>query len=216
MKFFSILALTLIIAGCSMSATKQANSKTKIAPYTVVTIDEKQKIDIRNYDSMILVSAPMASTDNRNGAFGKLFQYISGDNIDQSKIAMTAPVLMDSDKDLSKKIPMTAPVFMDSSKKSSKPVMSFVMPEGFTLATTPKPTNKDLVVSEVKNYTVAAIRFSGTMSDKNVSKHKDILEQWILDNGYSITGDYQTAGYDAPYVLPMFRRNEVLIPVVKK
>lgn len=195
-----------------------ADSKTKTAPYKTITSAEDQKIEVRNYESLILVSAPMGENNSRNGAFRELFDYISGANIDQSKIAMTAPVFMDKDnnKDLGKEIPMTAPVFMDSDKQSGKPMMSFVMPEGYTLTTTPKPTNNDITVSEVTNHTIAAIRFSGFMYDGNIKKHKDILEQWIIDNGYTITGDYQTAGYNAPFVLPMLRRNEVLIPVAKK
>ncbi len=189
-----------------------AESKTEIAPYKTIISAEENNIELRNYESLILVSAPMNSSDDRNGAFRKLFSYITGDNIDQSKIAMTAPVLMDkSNEDTGTKIPMTAPVFMDS--KNDKPMMSFVMPKDFTLETTPKPTNEELVVNEVKDHTVAVIRFSGRLTDTNIKKHKDILEQWIVDKGYNITGDYQTAGYNAPYVLPMFRRNEVLIPV---
>lgn len=170
-----------------------AESKSEIAPYKTIISAEEKDIELRTYESLILVSAPMESRDERNNAFRELFRYISGDNIDQSKI------------------PMTAPVFMDS--KDDQPMMSFVMPKDFTLETTPKPTNYDLIVSAVKDHTVAVIRFSGTLSDKNVQKHKDILEQWIIDQGYNITGEHQTAGYNAPYVLPMLRRNEVLIPV---
>jgi hypothetical protein len=191
-----------------------AESKTKIAPYTTLVTAEDTRIELRNYDSMILVSAPMKSDDERNSAFRKLFKYISGENTAQSNIEMTAPVFMDEQKDQAgTKIPMTAPVFMD--RENDKPMMSFVMPQGFTLETTPKPTSTDIVVSEVRDYTVAVIQFSGRLTDANTQKHKDILEQWIVDQGYNITGDYQTAGYNAPYVLPMFRRNEVLIPVKK-
>ncbi len=213
MKILSIILLSIFLAGCAVAS----DNKTKIAPYTSIVSNEEQKIDVRNYESIILVSAPMNSDDERNSAFRVLFDYISGANIDQSKIAMTAPVFMDKEnKNLGKEIPMTAPVFMDSDKTSGKPMMSFVMPEGFTFETTPKPTNDNVVVREVKDYTVAVIRFNGRLTDSNIQKHKDILEQWIVDNGYSITGDYQTAGYNAPFVLPVFRRNEVLIPVGKK
>jgi len=217
MKFITLLLLTFIITGCSMSA----ESKTKIAPYTIIAENKEQKIDVRTYESMVLVSTPMTLNSERNNAFGKLFSYISGENIDQSKIPMTAPVFMDKEEpqnseNKGKKIPMTAPVFMDSDKTSDKPMMSFVMPVGYTLETTPKPKDSDVVVTEVRDYTVAVIRFNGRLTDSNTKKHKDILEQWILDNGYSITGDYQTAGYNAPYVLPVLRRNEVLIPVKKK
>ncbi len=199
-----------------MGCSTVGNSKVEIAPYEVVKSETDSKIELREYDSMVLVSTSMGTSedDNRNGAFRKLFAYISGDNIDASKIPMTAPVFMD-DKDASKemgtKIPMTAPVFMD--KNGSNKMMSFVMPKEFTLETTPKPTNPEVVVSEVNDYKVAVIQFSGTLNDANVEKHKKLLEAWIVEQGMEANGPYKTAGYNAPFTLPMLRRNEVLIPV---
>jgi len=124
---------------------------------------------------------------------------------------MTAPVLMDKEIDTSTEIPMTAPVFMDGDK--NEPMMSFVLPETYTIETAPKPKNDAVTLSELNDYTVAAIQFSGRLTDKNIKKHKDILEAWIADKGYKVTGSYKSAGYNAPFVLPMLRRNEVLIPI---
>lgn len=211
MKNILIILTAILVSGCSMFG----DSKVEIAPYKVIeTAQDNSKIELREYESMILASTPMKTNkdDGRNSSFFKLFNYISGDNIDNSKIAMTAPVLMDKDiEKTGKEIPMTAPVFMDSVGNNA--VMSFVLPDSFTLKTTPKPTNPDVTITEVKNYIVATIQFSGLLSDSNISKNKDLLDQWIIDQGYNITGDYKTAGYNAPFTLPMLRRNEVLIPV---
>jgi len=209
MKVLLLSLAILGVSGCAVLA-----GKVEIAPYQVIESAEDAQIELRNYDSMILVSTSMAG-DDRNGAFRKLFNYISGDNIDASKIAMTAPVFMDNDDAVGREIPMTAPVFMDD-KNEGGAMMSFVMPAEFTLENTPKPTDPDVVVSEVEDYQVATITFNGRLSDGNIEKHRNILEQWIIDNGYVVTGTVKSAGYNAPFTLPAMRRNEVLIPVALK
>ena len=207
MKILIMTSFIILLGGCSVFG----KSSVENAPYKVLKSAEESKIELREYDSLILVSTDM-SGDGRNGAFRKLFNYISGDNIDQSKIAMTAPVIMDADQEnLGKEIPMTAPVFMD--KGSETPMMSFVMPKDFTMETTPKPTNPDVKVSELKDYKVATIQFSGRLTDASTDKNKAILEKWIVENGYKVTGPYTTAAYNAPFTLPALRRNEVIIPV---
>jgi len=195
-----------------------ALSETEIAPYDVLRVgDTKAQIEVRNYERMVLVSAPMArgkQGDGRNGAFGLLFDYISGANEGAKEIAMTAPVFRDQDDAQGAegmKIPMTAPVFMDD--EGSEKMMSFVMPADFTLDGTPRPMHPDVKVHEVTDYKVAAIIFNGRLSDANIAKHRGMLEAWIAENGYEINGSVKSAGYNAPFTLPHLRRNEVLIPV---
>lgn len=208
MKLLLPILASIFVAGCSVVG--QSNVDT--APYTLLRSDDIQKIEVRNCDSMILVSTSMSGTSG-NSAFRKLFKYIGGENEGATEIAMTAPVMMD-DKKITKKgteISMTAPVFMNESADIS--LMSFVMPNDFTLETTPKPTNPDVQVSELKDYKVAAIKFSGTLSDSNVDEHTKILTAWIANNGYTAIGKPIKAGYNGPFTLPMMRRNEVLVEV---
>ena len=203
----SILASALVI-GCSVIG----QSDVETAPYTLIKSDETQKIEVRHYDSMVLVSTSMSS-ESGNSAFRTLFRYITGENEGATEISMTAPVIMNDKKEAKKgaEISMTAPVFMNDSVDSS--LMSFVMPKEFTLATTPKPTNPDVQVSELKDYKVAAIQFSGTLSDSNVEEYTNILANWITENGYKAISEPVKAGYNSPITLPMYRRNEVLIEV---
>jgi hypothetical protein len=171
---------------------------------------------------MVLVSKSMTSETGKS-AFRKLFSYITGDNEGATEIAMTAPVIMNDKKDVKKdvrkdatkgaEISMTAPVFMKDSADNS--MMSFVMPKNFTLATTPKPTNPEVYVSELKDYKVASIQFSGTLSDSNVEKYTRILKTWMTENGYEAISEPVKAGYNGPLTLPMWRRNEMLIEVRK-
>lgn len=208
MRLILTIVASIFLAGCSVVGENNVES----APYTLLASDNAQSIEVRNYESMVLVSTSM-SDDSGNSAFRKLFKYIGGANEGATEIAMTAPVMM-NDKKVAKQgteISMTAPVFMNES--ADTPMMSFVMPKNFTLDTTPKPTNPDVIVTELKDYKVAAIQFSWTLSDSNVAKHTKILEDWISANGYIVVGEAVKAGYNGPITLPWMRRNEVLIEV---
>jgi hypothetical protein len=207
-SLLSIFA-SIFVAGCSVVG--QSNVET--APYTLLKSDDTQKIEVRNYGSMVLVSTNMLG-ESGNSAFRKLFKYIGGENEGATEISMTAPVIMDGNNATKKgtEISMTAPVFMNESADTS--VMSFVMPHDFTLETTPKPTNSEVWVSELKDHKVAAIQFSGTLSDSNVKKYTQILVNWIAENGYTATSEAVKAGYNGPLTLPMLRRNEVLIELM--
>jgi hypothetical protein len=207
-KFILSILTSIFVTGCSVVG----QSDVETAPYTLLKTDETQKIEVRNYDSMVLVSTSMSS-ESGNSAFRKLFSYITGDNEGATEIAMTAPVIMNDKKDVKKgsEISMTAPVFMNNSADNS--MMSFVMPKDFTLATTPKPTNPEVYVSELKDYKVASIQFSGTLSDSNVEKYTLILKTWMTENGYEAISEPVKAGYNGPLTLPMWRRNEMLIEV---
>jgi hypothetical protein len=148
----------------------------------------------------------------RKSAFSKLFGYISGKNTASSKISMTAPVLLDNAvKNAGVEIPMTAPVFMEDASDQAK--MSFVLPATYTLDSAPTPQDPNVKLDQIKDYTVAAIIFSGLLSADNIAKQRTMLEAWIQGNGYKITGAYKAAGYDPPFTIPALRRNEVLIPV---
>uniref|UniRef100_A0A486XJR1 SOUL heme-binding protein n=1 Tax=Rheinheimera sp. BAL341 TaxID=1708203 RepID=A0A486XJR1_9GAMM len=205
MKVLIPLFAALLTAGCSVFGHNGVEN----APYTLLKSDASQNIEVRNYDNMVLVSTDMAG-DGRNSAFRKLFGYISGDNEKATAIAMTAPVIMDN-YSKGEKIAMTAPVFM--SNRPGDSMMSFVMPKDFTLQTTPKPTDPDVIVTEVNDYKVAAIQFTGTLSRSNVTKHTNLLQQWIKANGYTAKREPVEAGYNGPLTLPMLRRNEILIEI---
>lgn len=209
-QLFCLTFVILLTTGCTVFG----NDKTEIASYNVIQAAAEKNIEIREYDSLVLVQTPMAG-EGRNSAFRRLFKYISGNNTGAEEISMTAPVLMDNKKQEGQKISMTAPVFMDKGG-DEKQMMSFVLPSTFTIDTAPKPKADNVTLRELKDYKVAAIQFNGRLEESNTQKHKDILMSWISKSDYVVAGDYKTAGYDAPFTLPWLRRNEVIIPVSKK
>jgi hypothetical protein len=209
MKLLFALLIPLILTGCSLFG----DSGVKNAPYTLLKSDQEQKIEVRNYESMVLVSSDM-SADGMNSAFRDLFRYIAGENEGSTEIAMTAPVLINELEAASTgtEIAMTAPVFMK--ERSEEQVMSFVMPADFTLKSTPKPTNPNVWVTEVKDYKVVVIKFSGLLSDSNVETQTKILNSWIAKNGYTAISEPINAAYNGPFTIPWLRHNEVLIEVI--
>ena len=214
-------------------------SGVEIAPYDIA--EQDGPFEIRTYPRLILVTTPMRpgiDTDKDN-SFGRLFDYISGANVSAEKIAMTAPVFMDDSDEANpqqsvgsnapeqkgQKIAMTAPVFMDggtqekqtTSNQQTSPTMSFVLPASFTMQTAPRPTHKDVTLQEITDYKVAAIQFSGRLSDENSQHHENKLREWLAQRpAYTINGAALTAGYNPPWTIPAYRRNEVLIPITKK
>ncbi len=210
MKNLCVCVAAIILVGCSVFG----KSSVEIASYHVLQSDNQQKIELRHYERLVLVSTPMVGgmDSGKNDAFYRLFGYISGKNTQRSEITMTAPVFLDgANENTGVKIPMTAPVFMEDT--IAQPTMSFVLPTSYTLDTAPAPQDPKIELSEEIDYTVAVITFNGMLARENIDKHTTLLQTWIEREGYKIVGIYKAAGYNPPFTIPSLRRNEVLIPV---
>ena len=127
---------------------------------------------------------------------------------------MTAPVKTSS-KSTSEEIAMTAPVLMDSSS-SKKMTMSFSMPSKYDLQTLPKPNDPRVTLAEMPTQYVAALRFSG-LRGEDKKQHLGLeLMNWVeARSDYRALTAPSFAGYDPPWTLPFFRRNEMLVPLEK-
>jgi hypothetical protein len=60
---------------------------------------------------------------------------------------------------------------------------------------------------------MAAVRFSGNGSGRDLALMEAGLRDWIAEQGMMPAGEAEFAFYDAPMVPGPLRRNEVLIPV---
>lgn len=155
---------------------------TEIQPYEV--IKKLDSIEIRYYPSATLVKTSGGNT------FGKLFQYISGNNENSEKIAMTAPVYMNEDKS----------------------EMAFVMPLEVHQKGAPEPKGKNVAVEVTKPRYVAAIRYGGYTNAIKETDHKKQLIETLAANGIEPLGEVEYLGYDSPYKF-YNRRNEVMVEV---
>lgn len=175
---------------------------------------EDGKFQIRAYPSMLLAEVYVTGDRDQaaNRGFRKLAGFIFGDNETQmgtednsSKIAMTAPVVQTPQ---SAKIDMTSPV-VQTPNAEGKWTVNFMMPSEYTMETLPKPTDKDIRIFKSDPYRSVSIRFSGRGTKSNLAKHEKKLTDWIAAQGLEIEGGPEYAFYDAPFIPPMFRRNEI-------
>ncbi len=194
MKIFSRLLLlhpcVLVLAGCSVFGYGSVD----MATYEV--LEKADGIEVRYYERLVLVTTAMpGGMEEQKEPFMKLFDYISGNNV------------------VTEQIPMTAPVFIEQADETAES-MAFVLPEKFSVETAPVPKDPTVQVEELVEFTVAAITFNGAFEQDAINRHKNILEQWIAGQGLQKNGAVIAAGYNPPFTLPAFRRNEVLIPVI--
>ena len=194
-----VFASIILLTGQNLMAVEEAK-------YTVVK--QQEEFEIRQYEASIVAEVVVQGDFKgaSNKAFRKLFKFISGDNTRQSKIAMTAPV---SQTPESEKIAMTAPVGQQASAEGW--VVSFMMPDSYTMETIPLPTDPGVNLREIPAYQAAAIEYSGTWSEKNYQKHLERLRKWVDQEGLVTSGEPVWARYNAPFTPWFMRRNEILI-----
>lgn len=136
---------------------------------------------------------------------------------DGEKIAMTAPVVMAPAQN--EKIAMTAPVVVrpDETESSNEETrsMSFLLPSKYeTVESAPEPKNPAVKLSLMPAGRCEAVfQFSGNLDmDRSTEKAKELMGMLERD-GVEVVGDWTLAGYNPPFTLPWFKRNEVHIPV---
>ncbi len=161
-------------------------------------IDKRGDIEIREYQSMIIavtqVSLPYRSAQSEG--FRRIANYIFGGNDQNMEIAMTAPVI------------------------SSSPVnnngiynVSFVMPSKHTLSNLPKPNYENVIIKEHNLGKMAVLRFGGWATEDKVIKYQKRLEKMLIKKQHIIDGDFIVAQYNSPWVLPPFRKNEIMVRI---
>jgi hypothetical protein len=154
------------------------------------------KTEIRHYPRLVI-----ARVDGYgDGGFNLLFRFITGNNRQKSEIAMTAPVV-------SEQIAMTAPVLSETGS------LAFIMPEGFSLETTPEPLDDRVKVVEIPERVVAALRFSGRWSNSILKKKSEELLKELAEAGIKTVGQVFSMRYNAPFTPWFMRRNEVAITI---
>jgi hypothetical protein len=164
------------------------------AKYDVIR--KEGDFEIRKYEKILV-----ATVRNAPSRFRILFNYISGSNKSQKKVAMTSPVIS------SEEIEMTSPVL------STNESMSFVVPSEYTRETVPVPIDERVVINEVPERYVATVRFSGVAGENSVRKQSDRLLDWLKGEKIESFGPPFLMRYNAPYVPSFLRRNEIGIEV---
>ena len=146
--------------------------------------------EIRNYSERLAIQV---NYTNQDGGFRRLFNYISGSNIDSTKINMTIPATQ-------------------SNENGSK-VMQFFLPSNFTKKNAPVPNDKELKLIIIEQGYYAVIKYSGRLTNKNFVKHKKILKDNLLKDNIEILSSAIRATYNGPFTIPFLRRNEAMFRI---
>jgi hypothetical protein len=170
-----------------------ASNKTHEQPYEVIRTENN--FEIRHYPSAMLATVTLNAKSYKelgSSGFRKLANYIFGGNEKKEQIAMTAPVHMEINDSIS--------------------TMSFVMPTNYTSQNLPSPNSKEVIINQTKDEFVAAIRFGGFASDKDIKLYTDKLASALQEKSISYYGNFRFLGYNPPYQI-FGRRNEVIVNV---
>ncbi len=188
MPLAAAIVLLLSLAAFWLVSTSRAATETP--QYKVVRADGK--FEIRDYPPLTVATTSMEG-DEMNGGFGKLFRFITGSNEGSEKIAMTAPVLIDTAKD--------------------KKTMSFIMPKQAVQKGVPKPAGENVTLGKVEAARFAVLRFRGGRNTENGQAAIDKLNAWLHTQRMAGKSDPIFAYYDPPWTPVFMRRNEVMIRI---
>jgi len=157
-------------------------------------VKSEHGIELRDYDEYWIAECRVdvaALSDASSRAFGRLFNYISGDNSSSEKIAMTSPV---------QQIP-----------SESGWLVSFVVPKDVSLRAIPVPSNSSIAIRKVPAGRYAALVYSGLWNDEKFARKSDELLKALDQLGLKTDGPVNSAVYNPPFMPPFLRRNEVLV-----
>ncbi len=190
------------VVAMSQTSTEAERSKSGEPTYRLErhTVDYDIRVYAPYLVAEVIVPGPAESASSEG--FRLLAAYIFGGNSGSNKLAMTAPVTQTPVK-----LPMTVPVTQSQLDDGFR--VRFVMPSGYTLATLPMPNNGRVTLSEVPAQRVAVRRYSGRWTEKNYDEHVAELRASLAAAGLVTHGAPILARYNAPYVPPFLRRNEV-------
>jgi hypothetical protein len=187
-----IMTILAILFGISQLYGPLAGG-TEEQAYTVV--ERFGALEVRHYPQALMATVEVPDTAYRSGSgtgFRMLAGYIFGDNETGEKIAMTAPVHMETD--------------------AGRMRMSFVMPAERAKAPLPAPEDGGVVMHMAEAETAAVLRFGGFMRDGSMADMQRKLLAELERHGLEPIGPVRFMGYDPPWQM-IGRRNEVAVRV---
>lgn len=186
-----IVAGTLLLAACGFI---YMTSNVPTPAYTV--IETAGEIELRDYPELIVAEITTNGTRGEavRAGFSPLAGYIFAKERAGDKIAMTAPVTQQAGD-------------------GNGWTVQFIMPEGYTLETLPRPAGSEVRLDSEPPMRRAAIRFSGSWSDESFAEQEASLRAWLDQRDLAPQGPPIYAYYNDPFTPGFMRRNEVLFNV---
>jgi hypothetical protein len=188
-----IASISIIVIIIFITSIIMAVNKTEEQKYTLILKEKEFEIRFYPATTVATINSNAKSYKELSGpGFNKLAGYIFGGNETKKSISMTAPVHMDINDSVSS--------------------MSFVMPSAYNESNLPKPNNPDVIIKKTSDEYVAALRFGGYASDKDLKFYSQKLENLLREKGITTIGNYRFLGYNPPFQ-PIGRRNEIIVRI---
>lgn len=203
-----VIVVAIVIAAAAFGTAAFGDATVPYDSPSYRVVDSFGEIEVREYEPYLVAETTVDA--NLEGAgnegFRILAKYIFGDNRGSRKIAMTAPV--SQEKSGGTKIAMTSPVTQEKAGTQYK--IQFMMPSEYARADLPEPNDRRIEIREVPARRFAALRYSGTWSERNYERHLSELLTALRTKGYEPSGEPIWARYDPPFKPWFLRRNEIL------
>ena len=166
-------------------------------------------IEIRAYAPIIVAEARVRGERRVaiNEGFRLIAGYSFGGNDGSKKIEMIAPVQQALEDTAN-------PESGDRPPKAATWMVSFVMPQSWTLETLPRPNDSRVSLRPVSAKKFVAIRFSGLASADKIDRKTAELRAYASAHKIQTTGSPLLAFYNPPWTLPFMRRNEIMLEIV--
>lgn len=169
-----------------------ANSRAVTETPKYVVVEKDGDFELRDYPRLALVSTGMSADDRgMDGAFGRLFRFITGANEGERKIAMTTPVLVEG-------------------VRGEEGRMSFIVPEDVA-GSAPRPRDAAVGLRSHDGGRFAVLRFKGGRTAEVERKAVAALKAEVERRKIATVGEAFFAFYDPPWTPTFLRRNEVML-----
>jgi len=195
MKLLVVIALFIIFAFIGWQLWYVFLVNIKEPSYKI--LKKKDGYEIRRYDSYIVaqISFPGSYKVVTNKGFKVLANYIFGENMQNVRMPMTAPVLIEEKAEI------------------NGYAIGFVMPSSYKKETIPKPKDSRIKIEKKFSEKVAAYSFSWYPSLKRIEQKRKEFVALLNRDGIKFGSSIFLARYNPPFVLPFLMRNELLVVI---
>lgn len=152
-------------------------------------VESVNGFEIRDYNEFYTSLVKEDRTRGYSG-FGKLFNYIAGQNDQAKPIAMTVPVLTSSEDQ----------------------TMEFMIPKEMT-SSIPNPTNPEVQITKHPARRYLVKRFIGNATNEKVAQIKKELLEFAKQKNLYVNEKGYLAQYSGPMTPFFLRTNEVLLEI---
>jgi len=190
--------------------------------------------EIRKYGERFAAEVSYTDGDQKS-PFSALARYIgvfgTADNDGAQSMAMTAPVILQENQDSTTdnsvadgagsggtKMSMTAPVVITSDNEQNQKIMKFMLPAEYdSRSKIPTPNNSAVSITQLPPSVGAVHRYSGRLNEVHNRVLAKALGDALVEDGLSgvteeyVMGNFEYWGYNPPFTLPWFRRNEIWV-----